>query len=206
MLALFRRHALTIGDGCALDAARSASSYDNARSDGDGGPPQSGFGSSEACERAGYARRRAARIFRVLENRVAMTGRWRVLLGRRNVRRRPSSASQRHDAIGQQQSCRCKRQPDAKRCATAGPIFSPYPTAVCFGDGSRDRQPHSHSLRLGGEEWSKNFLEPVRRDTGPSIGNGRFHKIFRVARGSVRSLAFRAISAPSARAACRTWK
>ena len=45
-----------------------------------------------------------------------------------------------------------KWKPHPKRRAAVIPIFGPYQPIVRLNNGARDGQPHTHALRLAGEE------------------------------------------------------
>lgn len=40
---------------------------------------------------------------------------------------------------------------------------------MCFNDGSRDRQPHSGSFRLGRKEWLEKLIDNSRRKTRTAV-------------------------------------
>ncbi len=51
-----------------------------------------------------------------------------------------------------------KRKLDPERCAAVIPIFGPYQPMVCFDDGARDGQPHTHAFGLAGKKRIEDFF------------------------------------------------
>lgn len=50
-----------------------------------------------------------------------------------------------------------------------GVALHPQIAAMRLGDGSADRQPHTHAARLGRDEWLEELVGDLLRNSGPGV-------------------------------------